>query len=104
MLSAHLDLATCQVNYVAAFVHSPLPPPSGYEAMSNEEKLCSCTHVDMPGGVRKEGKVLHLNKALYGLKTASKAFFSHLKSNLEAIGFKQAIDVDPCLFISDKAI
>ena len=43
-------------------------------------------------------------QALYGLKSTPKAFFSHLKSNLEAIGFKQAIDVDPCLFISDKVI
>ena len=98
MLSAHLDLATRQVDYVAAFVHSPLPAPAGYETMSDEEKLRSCTYVDMPRGFRKEGKVLRLNKALYGLKSAPKAFFSHLKSNLEAIGFKQAIDVDACLF------
>ena len=104
MLSAHLDLATRQVDYVAAFVHSPLPAPAGYETMSDEEKLRSCTYVDMPRGFRKEGKVLRLNKALYGLKSAPKAFFSHLKSNLEAIGFKQAIDVDACLFISDKVI
>jgi hypothetical protein len=48
--------------------------------------------------------VLRLNKALYGLKSAPKAFFSHLKSNLEAMGLKQVIDIDPCLFISDKVI
>jgi hypothetical protein len=50
MLSTHLDLAKGQVDYVAAFVHSPLPAPAGYEAMSNEEKLHSCTYVDMPRG------------------------------------------------------
>ena len=104
MLSAHLDLATRQVDYVAAFVHSPLPQPTGYNEMSDEEKLRACTYVVMPRGFRKEGKVLRLNKALYGLKSTPKAFFSHLKSNLEATGFKQAVDVDPCLFISDKVI
>ena len=50
MLSAHLDLATHQVNYVAAFVHSPLPQPTGYDEMSDEEKLRSCTYVEMPRG------------------------------------------------------
>jgi hypothetical protein len=88
MLFAHLDLATRQVDYVAAFVHSPLPQPVGYDEMSDEEKLHLCTCVEMPGGFRKEGKVLCLNKALCGLKSAPKAFFSHLKSNLEAMGFK----------------
>ena len=104
MLSTHFDLATCQVDYVAAFVHSPLPQPVGYDKMSDKEKLRSCTYVEMPIGFRKKGMVLRLNKALCGLKSAPKAFFSHLKSNLEATGFKQAIGVDPCLFISDKVI
>jgi hypothetical protein len=104
MLSTHLDLATCQVDCVAAFVHSPLPQPVGYDKMSDEEKLHSCTYVEMPGGFRKEEKVVHLSKALHKLKSVPKAFFSHLKSNLEAMGFEQAIDIDPCLFISDKVM
>ena len=64
----------------------------------------SRTCVEMPRGFQKEGKVLRLNKALYGLKSAPIAFFTFLKGNLEAIGFKQATDVDPCLFTSKKVI
>ena len=104
LLASQLDLATRQVDYVAAFVHSPIPLPKDYDDMSKEEQLRARTHVKMPRGYRKEGKVLRLNKALYGLKSAPVAFFRHLKSNLEAIGFKQATDVDPCLFISEKVI
>ena len=104
LLAAQLDLATRQVDYVAAFVHSPLPKPAGFDKMSPEEQRRSGTYVEMPRGFKKDGKVLRLNKALYGLRSAPRAFFSHLKSNLEAIGFRQATNVDPCLFISDKVI
>jgi hypothetical protein len=104
LLSAQLDLATRQVDYVAAFVHSPLPAPKGFDKMNPEERRRSHTYVEMPRGFKQEGKVLKLNKALYGLKSAPKAFFTHLKGNLEAIGFEQAIDVDACLFISEKVI
>ena len=72
--------------------------------MTPHEQERANTYVECPKGFPEEGKVLKLNKALYGLKSAPKAFFTHLKSNLEAIGFEQAIDVDPCLFISDKVI
>ena len=104
LLAAQLDLATRQVDYVAAFVHSPLPKPDGYDKMTPHEQERANTYVECPKGFPEEGKVLKLNKALYGLKSAPKAFFTHLKSNLEAIGFEQAIDIDPCLFISDKVI
>ena len=102
LLAAQLDLATRQVDYVAAFVHSPLPRPDGFEEMTSDEQERAHTYVEMPRGFKEEGKALKLNKALYGLRGAPRAFFSHLKSNLEAIGFRQAIDVDPCLFISKK--
>ena len=95
LLTAQLDLATRQVDYVAAFVHSPLPRPDGFEEMTSDEQERAHTYVEMPRGFKEEGKVLRLNKALCGLRGAPRAFFSHLKSNLEAIGFEQAIDVDP---------
>lgn len=104
LLSAQLDLATRQVDYVAAFVHAPMPVPKGFNTMSKDEQARSKTYVEMPRGFCKEGKVLRLNKALYGLSEAPVSFFRYLKGNLEAIGFQQAIDVDPCLFISDKVI
>jgi hypothetical protein len=58
----------------------------------------------MPRGFAKPGKVLKLKKSLYGLKQSPRNFFHYLKSKLEAIGFEQALDVNPCLFISDKVI
>ena len=102
LLSAQFQLATRQVDYVAAFVHSPVPRPDGYEDMDEEAQRRSCTCVEMPRGFKRPGKVLKLNKALYGLKAAPRAFFSHLKQNLEAIGFVQSTEVDPCLFTSEK--
>lgn len=104
LLSAQLELATRQVDYVAAFVHSPVPLPENYDDLSPDEQKQSRIYVDMPRGFKEHGKVLRLNKALYGLKSAPKAFFNHLKANLEAIGFRQAIEVDACLFISEKVI
>ena len=72
--------------------------------MSEDEQLRSRTYVEMPRGFREDGKVLRLNKALYGLKSAPVAFFRHLKANLEDVGFEQMIEVDPCLFVSEKVI
>ena len=58
----------------------------------------------MPRGFQEPGKVLKLKKSLYGLKQSPRNFFMHLKSKLEAVGFEQATEIDPCLFISDKVI
>ena len=58
----------------------------------------------MARGYREPGKVCKLKKSLHGLKQAPRNFFHHLKSNLEAIGFEQQVDFDPCLFISPKVI
>ena len=38
LLAAQLDLATRQVDYVAAFVHSPIPMPKDYHKMTREEQ------------------------------------------------------------------
>ena len=89
MLSAVLGLSTRQVDYTAAFVHAPM----------NED-----VHVNMPRGFSEPGKVLKLKKSLYGLKQSPRNFFQFLKSKLENVGFESAMDIDPCLFISDKVI
>jgi Reverse transcriptase (RNA-dependent DNA polymerase) len=91
ILSCVLGLATKQVDYTAAFIHAPL---------GEEEQV----FVEHPRGFGQPGKVLRLNRSLYGLKQSPRNFYTHLKGNLEAIGFKAATDVDPCLFISDKCI
>jgi hypothetical protein len=58
----------------------------------------------MPRGFAKPGKVLKLKKSLCRLKQSPHNFFHYLKSKIKAIGFEQALDVDPCLVLSDKVI
>jgi hypothetical protein len=42
---------------------------------------------------------------LYGLKESPCNFFAHLKEKLElGGGFMPLVDIDPCLFVSDKVI
>ncbi|KAG7369081.1 reverse transcriptase RNA-dependent DNA polymerase [Nitzschia inconspicua] len=79
-----------QVDYTAAFVHAPLH---------------DVVYVCMPRGFAEEGKVLKLRRSLYGLKQSPRNFFLHLKSNLEACGFRNpSPDTDPCLFVSGKVV
>ena len=59
----------------------------------------------MPRGFSEAGKVLKLNKSLYGLRQSLRNFFLHLKEKLEQphIGFHQSKS-NPYLFISDKVL
>ncbi len=104
ILSAQLQLATRQVDYTAAFVHADIDTPPGYDDMSEEDKAQWGVFVEMPRGFPAPGKVLKLKKSLYGLKQSPRNFFLHLKNKLELVGFEQATEIDPCLFISDKVI
>jgi hypothetical protein len=45
-----------------------------------------------------------LKRSLYGLKQSPCNFFAHLKEKLELSGFTSLVDIDPCLFVSDKVI
>jgi hypothetical protein len=58
----------------------------------------------MPHGFQIPNHVLKLQRSLYGLKQSPRNFFLFLKSKLEGTWFRQQVDVDPCLFISDKCI
>ena len=119
ILSVQMQLATRQVDYTAAFVHADIDKPPNYEEMSDEEKEKWGVFVEMPrgfvadgqqlvrasnAGPQKGGQVLRLKKSLYGLRQAPRNFFLHLRNKLEAVGFQQATEIDPCLFISDKVI
>lgn len=42
--------------------------------------------------------------SIQGLRQSPRNFFLHLKERLEAVGLKQQLKVDPCLFISNKVI
>jgi hypothetical protein len=104
VLSIELGLATKQVDYTAAFVHADIDKPPNYDTMTADQKAKSGVYVDMPRGFSKPGKVLKLRKALYGLKNSPRCFFLHLKDVLEEAGLKQQVDVDPCLFMSNKVV
>ena len=106
ILSAQLGLETLQVDYTAAFVHADVETPPQYDDMTPEEQYRSSQFAEMPRGFAESGKVLKLKKNLYGKKAAPRLWFNHLKSKLTSkeCGFKQMIDVDPCLFISNTVI
>ena len=104
ILSVQLKLATKQVDYTAAFVHADIDKPPNFDTLSDDEKERSGVYIEMARGFTQTGKVYKLKKSLYGLHQAPRNFFLHLKSNLEAVGFTQASEIDPCLFISDKVI
>ena len=103
-LSSILGLSTRQVDYVSAFVQAPIDRDPNWDSMSEEERERSGVFVQMPRGFSEPGKVLRLKRSLYGLKQSPRNFFQHLKSKLEGAGFTSEVDVDPCLFISDKVI
>ena len=104
ILSAQLGLATLQVDCTAAFLHANVDTPPGCENMNDDEKYRASQFAEMPRGFSQPGKVLRLKKNLYGKKAAPRLWFQHIKERLEKCGLKQQIDVDPCLFISDKVI
>ncbi|CAB1096235.1 unnamed protein product [Ectocarpus sp. CCAP 1310/34] len=49
-----------------------------------------------PGCDSMSGKIVRLNKSLYGLKQASRTFYKRLVSDLLRIGFEQSLS-DPCV-------
>ena len=52
-----------------------------------------------PGCGSMSGKVVRLNKSLYGLKQASRTFYKRLVSDLKRICFEQSLS-DPVSFVS----
>jgi hypothetical protein len=92
ILSIVHGLETRQVDYVNAFAQADL----------NKNVF-----VELPQGFKHDNDVpcvLWLKKSLYGMSDAPLMFFELLKSNLQAIGFKQLEHIDPCLFVHPKAI
>jgi hypothetical protein len=83
-----LHLENKQIDYTAAFLQAPI----------NHD-----VYVEMPKLFAVNGKVWKLQRAIYGLKDAPRAYFVHTKNKLEELGFRQS-DADPCLFISPTVI
>jgi hypothetical protein len=72
-----------------------------WNSLMEEEKARSGVFLSIPRGFNQPGIVLKLKTSLCGLKQAPQNFFKHLKSKLEAVGFRSQEDLDPCLFASD---
>jgi len=72
--------------------------------MTPQEQRRQGVFIEMPRGFLNPGKVLKLKKSLCGLKQAPRMWFNHLKNKLELLGFVQCVDVDQCLFVSEKVI
>jgi hypothetical protein len=104
MLQAQLGLASHQVDYVCAFTNAEVEKPPGWDKMTPEEQYKNSQFAEMPKGFGEPGMVLCLKKNLYGRVSAPKTWFNFLRDNLKECGFEQMVEVDPCLFISDKVI
>ena len=82
-------LAECYIT--AAFIHAFLPP---------DEHI----YVEQPRRFsKKPNHVLCLNRSLYGLKQATRHFFTYLTDRLVKHGLQQS-HYDPCLFMSSTMI
>lgn len=55
-------------------------------------------YVCVPEGMHTDAKLLKLNKALYGLNTSPRDWYSHLRDLLVKHGFKR-FDTESCLFL-----
>ena len=60
ILTLILNLSTCQVDYTAAFVHSPIDRDPNWENMSQQEQDRSGIYLEMPQGFAEQRKVLKL--------------------------------------------
>ena len=73
----------CHFNVEQAFVQSELD----YNVLLRLPKECGSL----------SGKIMRLNKSLYGLKQASRSWHAHLTLCLKTLGFQQYL-VDACVF------
>ena len=86
VLSLLLGWITCNIDFTNAFVQAVLSSP---------------VWIHLPRGFRSSrgrGTCLRLKKSLYGLRTAPRLWYEHLRhAMLEKLGFKQSA-FDPCMF------
>ena len=83
MLFYELDLDVCHFDVEQVFVQS---------------KLDGDVFLGLPTGCgRLSGKIVRLNKSLYGVKQASWSWHAHLTKWLKTLGFQQCL-ADACVF------
>jgi len=83
-ITAKFDLETVQMDAVNAFVHCDLD---------------EVVYMKMPPGYMKQGKVLRLRKALYGLRRSPLLWQTNLTSSLRSLGFKE-VPQEPCVMLN----
>ena len=66
-------------------------------------KLEETVYVTPPPGFEMPGKVWRLNRALYGLRQAPRAWHQTLKQELKSLGFRES-HADPSLFLGDDRV
>ena len=84
-IAARFDLELKQYDAVNAFVHAPLP-----------DKV----YMRMPQGYRQHGRILRLNKAVYGLRQSPVLWQRLFTTTLLEIGFKP-VPHEPCCLTYD---
>ena len=82
VLTAKFDLETLQLDAVNAFVHAEL--------------LDKTVFMRMPPGYAEQGKVLKLNKALYGLRRSPLLWQQKLTNEMKKLGYAE-ISQEPCI-------
>ena len=88
VIAACFDLELKQYDAVNAFVHAPLP-----------DKV----YMQMPHGYRQHGKILWLNKAVYGLHQSPVLWQELFTTTLVNIGFKP-IPYKPCCLAYNRIL
>ena len=66
-------------------------------------KLEEDIFMKMPPGYRKTGKILKLNKALYGLRKSPLLWQKELTRTIRNLGFK-SVPHKPCCFIKNRIV
>jgi hypothetical protein len=87
-IAARFDLELIQYDAVNAFVNARLP----YNI-----------YMRMPPGYRLRGKILHLQKALYGLRESPLLWQKDFTSTLGKLGFTP-VPHEPCCFVKEGVI
>ena len=90
ILEILLKLKSKQGDLTVAFLHA---------AVGKDEKI----YVEIPLGFRKNGKVLKLNKTLYGLRQSPRMFWKYLSKAMNDVGMKTS-QFDLCMFVGNRVI
>jgi hypothetical protein len=87
-IAARFDLELKQYDVVNAFVNAKLP----YDAF-----------MSMPKGYSKPGRILKLNKALYGLRASPLLWQKEFGSTLQGLGY-EPVPHEPCCYMKNGII